>query len=177
MARFFLSDDPQARHSESSAHSSRDADGPVSESRRQETSPPALFFRNQPAWRRWVSAAWQWLWDLEDDPGLEPALSPMNQVRVEFRNALWDLQSAHADHVRDQIEKRARCANCGTCVPMCSKPWRCTEGRSRLNCASITWTTTSRCVHSSNLTAVTPTSPHGDVPCRHKAGRRCTMGG
>lgn len=105
MARFFLSDDPQARHSESSAHSSRDADGPVSESRRQETSPPALFFRNQPAWRRWVSAAWQWLWDLEDDPGLEPALSPMNQVRVEFRNALWDLQSAHADHVRDQIEK------------------------------------------------------------------------
>lgn len=105
MARFFLSDDPQARLSESSAHSSRDADGPVSESRRQETSPPALFFRNQPAWRRWVSAAWQWLWDLEDDPGLEPALSPMNQVRVEFRNALWDLQSAHADHVRDQIEK------------------------------------------------------------------------
>lgn len=104
MARFFRFDEASRDRHEVVAGSAV-LDQLSSDFRRQETAPPALFWRSQPAWRRWMSNAWRWLWDL-DEPGLdEPLLSPLNRVRAEFRNALWDLQSIRADQVRDHIEQ------------------------------------------------------------------------
>lgn len=104
MARFFSDESRRDDFSGFQTQASAMDVMPSSDFRRQETAPPALFWRSEPAWKRWVSRTWQWLWDLEDPTPPAPPLSALNRVRAEFRNALWDLQSARANQVRDRIE-------------------------------------------------------------------------
>jgi hypothetical protein len=72
-------------------------------STRTEVCPPALFAQSQPLWQRWVSTAWQWLWDEEDLENHPRVLRDLEQVRHDFIQALWDLQSIQASHVREKI--------------------------------------------------------------------------
>ncbi len=72
-------------------------------STRTEVCPPALFSQSQPLWQRWVSTAWQWLWDEDDMENHPRVLQGLEQVRQDFIAVLWDLQSFQAEHVRDQI--------------------------------------------------------------------------
>ena len=105
MARFFTSEDASPAQQDLAPPASLSPDSGASDFRRQETAPPALFRRSQPAWKQWVSGAWRWLWDM-DEPELEAvSVTPLNRVRAEFRNAMWDLQSSRADAVRLEIEK------------------------------------------------------------------------
>lgn len=103
MARFFSPNDV-ARDARESNLSDAALGHLQSDFRRQETTPPALFWRSQPRWRRWVGSAWRWLWDLDEPELHDLQPSPLNRVRGEFRNALWDLQSSRADQVREHIE-------------------------------------------------------------------------
>ncbi|MEK8084943.1 hypothetical protein WNB94_00870 [Aquabacterium sp. A3] len=104
MARFFSPHDAP-RDARDTPLSDAALDHLPSDFRRQGAAPPALFWRSQPRWQRWLSAAWRWLWDLDEPELSDVQPTPLNRVRAEFRNALWDLQSARADQVREQIER------------------------------------------------------------------------
>lgn len=72
---------------------------------RKEVKPPSLFARSEPQWRRWLTTAWQWLWDdqdLEDHPRV---LQGLSQVRTEFLSVVWDLQSYAASNTRESINQ------------------------------------------------------------------------
>ena len=73
--------------------------------RRAEVQPPTLFSRSQPAWKRWIVGAWQWLWDMDDNDAMDlnQPLQGLEMVKNEFNTALWDLQSIRANQVRDMI--------------------------------------------------------------------------
>lgn len=77
-------------------------------STRTEVCPPTLFAESQPLWQRWVSTAWQWLWEADALENHPQVLRGLHQVKSEFVQALWDLQSFQAAHVREQIEQ-AKC--------------------------------------------------------------------
>jgi hypothetical protein len=74
-------------------------------STRTEVRPPALFAASQPVWQRWMATAWQWLWDTEDLENHPRVLQGLQQVKQEFTQALWDLQSYQACAAREQIEQ------------------------------------------------------------------------
>jgi hypothetical protein len=72
--------------------------------RRAEVAPPSLFSRNRPAWKRVVIDFWCWLWDIDELPRRPATTSGLGKVKAEFNAALWDLQSLHANEVRDHVE-------------------------------------------------------------------------
>lgn len=73
------------------------------ESRRVHTPPPALRRKPDPVWLKWPKMFWRWVRDLEHLPTTLPPLSGLAGVKAQFERALWDLQSAQADEVRDNI--------------------------------------------------------------------------
>lgn len=120
MASFFFIDDhpsrasrkPQARSAAQAVQglapevSSKDpAHGTWEQSStlRKEVRPPTLFTRSEPQWRRWMTTAWQWLWDDEDLEDHPRVLQGLNQVKTEFLSVVWDLQSYSATHTRESI--------------------------------------------------------------------------
>lgn len=73
------------------------------EARRTHTPPPPLRRKPDPVWLKWPKMFWRWVRDLEHLPSTLPPLSGLAGVKAQFERALWDLQSAQADEVRDSI--------------------------------------------------------------------------
>ncbi len=112
MASFFFIDDHPTRASrktqrspEPQVPSSDPAHGSWEQSStlRKEVQPPSLFTSSEPQWRRWMTAAWQWLWDDEDLEEHPRVLKGLNQVKAEFLSVVWDLQSYAATNARESI--------------------------------------------------------------------------
>ncbi len=72
--------------------------------RRAGVAPPTLFFRSRPAWKNWLSNFWHWLWEMDDTQYYTP-LTGLAKVKSEFCLAMWDLQSARANQVREMVDR------------------------------------------------------------------------